>query len=164
MQKETFYQITIAILLIFNLTHLGLQLYAPPSQSSGHPSTKPSVSGPPHPPPHLSSQRPAYASGKNFQYVAVRQLQLNETQTQQFLALAKAHQERMQGIHEQQKQLITRYFEQPSESRLKRITDLDRQKITVTEAHFQDVFALLQGEQKKHFETFRQNALHKILQ
>lgn len=136
MKKESIYKLLIALLLIVNLVQLGGHLFAP---------------------------KPPHKAGEKFREQAVQLLALDNAQKQQFFELAESHKNAMSALHKQQQQLTERYFQQPTSELLTQITRIDKEKITLTEAHFQDVKKLLTSDQQPQFEAFKQAALRIII-
>ncbi len=89
-----------------------------------------------------------------------KQLNLSQTQKEQYFQLAREHQEKMVKMDRQQKELIKSYFSfliEPSPNAetqkqvLAQLSNLESQKINITFEHFENLKALCNHEQKAQF-------------
>lgn len=193
MQQKRLYQGIIALLMVVNLGQLGFILKEHNQKKVTHQAMMEGadlspITQPP-PPPHLANQ-PAQANkdmdngndrsmnGKppnnqrlnrdaqqhSFSLTAVQILGLDEQQQQEFANLSMAHRETMLTLQQQQKELTLAYFDNPDDTTvLKQLTDIEAQKITTTEQHFKEVYALLTPAQQPDFANFKAQALAMII-
>lgn len=157
MKKESIYKSLIVLLLVINLVQISGHFFSP--KPPHHSQAK----SPPMPPPHAMQSSPTHIKGALFLKQAMQLLQLDGEQKQQFLKLAKAHESHMSKLQKQQSELTLNYFQQPAAELLENIANLDKQKVTLTEAHFGDVYQLLTPEQQPNFSAFKQAALQVII-
>lgn len=136
MKKNHVYITLIILLIILNIAQLGTQFVFP------------------KPPPHVAAQ--------NLKLEIPKMLDLDENQKQVFFELATNHREQIILLQKQQRELTTSYINNPSDSLLNQITDFHKQKIILTENHFNDVYNLLNEAQKVNFLKFKQAAFQVI--
>lgn len=114
---------------------------------------------------------PSKNAGKQFEKKAIAILHLDDAQQTAFLALAEAHNEKMDAINAQQSQLLEPYFQRlinssaplPAENTLQKVQLLKKEKVDVTYHHFEEVKAMLQPEQIGYFKEFMTRALQLLL-
>lgn len=138
MKKETIYKIAIGILLALNVLQLLGFLFSPK----------------PEPPQHSMGV---------FEDKAVKLMHLTQVQQQDFLKFIQEHKAKMRRLRNAHTELTSTYFTQPSDSLLKLITKVEREKIETTEQHFADIKSILHKEQIPSFEQFKAEVLQKIL-
>ncbi|MEZ4850475.1 MAG: hypothetical protein R3B93_18060 [Bacteroidia bacterium] len=117
----------------------------------------------PHPRPHQSPD--------GFQSEVVEILNLNSQQAATFKELAQEHNQKMESINEQQKNLLPPYFESLSDlsinidrdSILNDFQQLERKKIEVTFQHFQDLKSILDEEQLPYFDRLIGRLIDRLL-
>ncbi len=137
MKKETFYKISIAILIVLNLLQLGAMLFRP---------------------------KPHQDPKANLKNHAAELMQLNNEQKKGFFALVDKHKEQIKDLQQKQNNLTDDYFHQPKDSILTLVSTIESEKIKVTEQHFMDIERILNDNQKPYFEKFKNKALQQILQ
>lgn len=146
MRKEQLYQYTTWGLLVLNLSMISFFFLTKPS---------------PHP----------RKGDLEFTKRAIEILKLEESQQAVFLESAKKHNQQMEAVNNQQRDLLKPYFqslidpESPSgtDSLLRQVELLERKKIELTYQHFNDVKSNLKEDQKAGFEKFMKRALDIIL-
>lgn len=168
MKKETLYRTLIILLLALNVVQLGGYFFAPkptlPSDMAGFPPPPPQgIDGEVLPPPSDNLPSRGKSQRLSFAQKAPRLLQLDDEQSQAFSRLAKQHASNIAKLKKQQNQLTERYFMQPSADLLDEIAEIDKQKVSLTESHFNDVYQLLTPEQQPNFSAFKQAALQVII-
>jgi len=137
MKKEHVYISLIVLLLALNIFQLSAHFFSP------------------QPPPNQRT---------NFKNMIPEILELNEDQKKRFFAMANEHRDQMRALIKQDRILILRYIDSPSESLLNEIADITTQKIKLTENHFSDVYNMLNDQQKGHFAKFKQTAFQQLSQ
>lgn len=153
MKQLKFFKISLIALVLLNLAMMGYLFYG---QNS-----KPSFQPPPHHPGpgHQPFER------------AIKSLDLDIEQEAQFRELVKEHHKTIGLIDDQQRELLTPYFESlvdteqsiSTDSLLSDIQVLEAQKIETTYNHFVDVKALLREDQFSDYEKFIQKAIHNLV-
>ncbi len=136
MKKETFYKISISILLVLNILQLTTYFI-------------------------FSLQSPRRGA-KDFGKKAVEILRLNEQQRTEFFTLAEKHRTVMKRLVKKQKKLTIFYLNNPSDSILTEIHKIQTHKIKQTEKHFKDIKSILLPSQKDNFIIFKKRALRAI--
>jgi len=94
---------------------------------------------------------------------ASRMLELNNEQQIKFSEYATAHDMRIRSLQKKQRDLIGNYFNQPSDSVLDLISNIEKQKIYFTQRHLNEVKSILNKDQNKNFDKFKKNAMNIIL-
>lgn len=135
MKKETLYKVAIAVLLIVNI----LQLI-------------PFFLGPKPP-----------KRNNDFKQHAIELLQLTKEQTVQFDSIAQQHRKQMNQINDNQIEITSRYFANPSDELLNEISTLETLKIKTTQNHFLAVKSILNPNQIDAFHQFKMEALQTII-
>ena len=144
MRQLQFYKYTTWALLILNLSMIAFFFLTAP------------------PPPH---------SGETRRKKAVDILSLDKQQNESFIMLARQHMRLMDDFSNQQRVLLTPYFNSlidqskiiNSDSLLTQIQLLEQKKIESTYQHLKDVKSILRTEQHIYFEEFIEHALERIL-
>ncbi len=134
MKKNKIYVITIVILLVLNLVQLGMTFF---------------MKGPPPP------------FSKGFDPIEI--LHLNSEQKDKFKKYADTHHEKMDAIQQKQRVLTEKYFNNPTDSLKQEIKVLELEKISLTNAHFQDIKSILEPNQLSYFDDFKKKAVHLII-
>ncbi len=114
---------------------------------------------------------PSKEGGEMLRQSAVKILELDEVQTQQFLELAAKHHRQMQQISHRQGSLLEPYFEslvQATDERdtlnlVRQVQAAEKQKIEMTYRHLSEVNDLLRPDQKDNFAPFLNQSLRVIL-
>lgn len=167
MKKETLYRTLIILLLVLNVVQLGGYFFAPkptlPTAMAEFPPPHQGIDGELPPPPSDNLPSLGKSQRLSFAQKAPRLLQLDDEQSQAFSRLAKQHASNIAKLKKQQNQLTERYFMQPSADLLDEIAEIDKQKVSLTESHFNDVYQLLTPEQQPNFSAFKQAALQVII-
>jgi len=148
MKKEFIYKVCIIILFALNLIQIGGFLI-----SSSRP-------------PRLGREEGMHGpmpERRGFMEETIKMLDLNEEQRIKFSEFAKTHDLQIRALQEKQKDLISSYFYQSSDSILDLIKDIEAQKIKFTQIHMDKVKSILNKDQYKNFEKFKENALNIIL-
>lgn len=148
MKKEFIYKLCIIILFALNLIQIGGFLI-----SSSRP---PRFEGEEGMQRHMPGKR-------GFLEETARMLELNNDQEIKFSEFARAHDLQIRALQEKQKELISSYFYQSSDSILDLIKNIEAQKIKFTQIHMDKVKSILNKDQYKNFEKFKKNALNIIL-
>jgi len=148
MKKEFIYKICILILFALNLIQVGGFLLT--------------SSRPPRFDGEEGMQRPMPDKG-GFMEETIRMLDLNNEQRIKFSEFARDHDMQMRALQEKQKELISSYFYQSSDSVLDLIKNIEAQKIEFTQIHMDKIKSILNKDQYKNFEIFKKNALNIIL-
>ncbi|MGB1243583.1 MAG: hypothetical protein ACPG49_13730 [Chitinophagales bacterium] len=112
-----------------------------------------------------------HKAGKKFAQKAMQILDLDEQQSSTFFEFTKDHKNQMMVIHLKQRELLEAYFlrlsdstkDSNSETILKKIQELERNKIETTYQHFEEVESMLTEEQKPHFKKFMDEAVGIVL-
>lgn len=138
MKKQTLYLIIIGVLLVLNLLQLGFFL-------AGH---------------KHQNKRP---HRDHVRHDLIENLQLNDTQKEQFRLLARDHRDSMKTLGRQHRTLTTAYFDHPSEALMDSIKLLEERKIQLMQKHFSDIQLLLDDEQKQNFKAFKQKVMRKVI-
>ncbi|GGZ41046.1 hypothetical protein GCM10007049_37960 [Echinicola pacifica] len=101
---------------------------------------------------------------------AVDILHLSESQNQEFLTLAKSHQQLMRELDGEKRELLKQYFatlntkdEASSEALLSHIKEIEGQKTKKTFQHLEEVKSILNEDQKAIFPEFMDQVLQIIL-
>ena len=110
-------------------------------------------------------------SAKSFLPQAIEMLHLDEQQRAAFEQSARAHNQEMNSINEQQQELLLPYFQSLADSSksidteklVSQIQRLEGDKVESTYRHFQSVKSILRPEQQAFFEAFMNHALRIIL-
>lgn len=136
MKKNTLYIILIVVLLLLNVFQLSKFLFHP---------------------------KPIKHHEANFKDKAITLLELDKQQANTFFDFSKKHHKQINELQKKQKKLTSLYFEQASDSILDLITNLDKEKIIVTQNHFEEIKSILTPNQYANFEKFKQQAIHVIL-
>ena len=100
---------------------------------------------------------------KGFLEEAARMLDLNNEQKIKFSDFARTHDMRIRTLQKEQRDLISNYFNQPSDSVLNLISNIETQKIEFTQRHINEVKSILNKDQYQNFKRFKKNALEIIL-
>ncbi len=140
MKKETLYVWIIAFLVLVNAVQLGAILLKP----------KPTA-----PPMH-----PPYA---DFKEKAIETLHLDEEQAKLFAKSAAKHRDEINKLNRKEKRMVAHYFQEPSSSGLEAIEAIQSEKIKVTQNHFEEIESMLNEQQLPDFETFKNEAIKRIL-
>lgn len=98
-------------------------------------------------------------------------LQLDKAQNELFLQYAKAHNNKINSLNNQQKEQLEPYFYQHiyfdetfnQDSIIRLVQNIERQKIEITFQHYEEIKGLLKADQKPHFEEFMKKSLELIL-
>jgi len=146
MERRKFYQYATFFLLALNLAMVAFFLLGPPPPQ-GDPAR------------HGLKDRVA------------QMLRLDDDQAARFGELAEQHNRHMEELAARQRTLLKDYFlaltdtamHTPTDSLLQAYLELEREKVTFTYRHFQDVQALLRPEQQPLFRTFVREALRTLL-
>lgn len=167
MKKETLYRALIVLLLALNAVQLSGYFFAPkptlPTDMKGFPPPPPQGVDATLPPPSDNVASRGQSQRLSFAEKVPRLLQLDDKQSEAFSQLAKQHASNIAKLKKRQNQLTERYFAQPSANLLDEIADIDKQKVALTEHHFNDVYKLLTPEQQPNFSAFKQAALQVII-
>ncbi|WP_299779154.1 hypothetical protein [uncultured Formosa sp.] len=137
MKKDIVYKLIIGLLLGINLLQMGTFMFNPQPE-----------------------QRPK----EEFQYLAIKILNLTSEQQNTFLSFAHEHKNKMEILYKKESHLVTQYFETPTDSLLKTISNIEMKKIQITEQHFLDIKKILDTNQISAFATFKKEALNNILE
>jgi len=151
MKKEYIYKICIIILFAMNLIQIGgfLITSSRPPRFEGREGRE-GMHGP--------------MTDKNeFQEEAAKMLKLNKEQQIKFSEYAKTHNMKIRILQQKQRNLIGNYFNQPSDSVLNIISNIEAQKIEFTQRHLNGVKSLLNKDQYRNFEQFKKKAVDIIL-
>ena len=148
MKKEFIYKICILILFALNLIQVGGFLLT----SSRPPRFE-----------NRESMDRRMPDKRNFMEETARMLDLNNEQKIKFSEFAKAHDMQIRTLQKKQKELISSYFYQSSDSVLDLIKNIEAQKIEFTQTHMDKVKSILNKDQYQNFEKFKKNALNIIL-
>lgn len=140
MKKDTLYIWVIVLLVLVNALQIGAFVFMPKASKAPH-----------HRPP------------SNFERKGVEMLGLDSEQAEQFSELAHKHGAIIDSLNEQEKLLTVRYFNAPEEVDLAEIEGILSEKIKVTNDHFNDVRSILRPEQLDRFETFKKEAINRII-
>lgn len=146
MEKKIFYQYTILGLVALNIGVLAFFLFA-------------------------KSHRPPPRFAKNLQSEVIEILDLDQQQAATFRKMAAEHRLKMSAIDERRKKLLLPYLATLSDdsesshpdSLLQRFQRAEREKITSTYQHFQEIKKILKKEQLPHFEVFIEKISDRIL-
>ncbi|MEO0470946.1 MAG: hypothetical protein AAF206_15065 [Bacteroidota bacterium] len=150
MNQVSFYKYLAAALFVLNILVLGFFLKM----------------GPP------GAQHPrAGNSREGFRERAIDLLKLDAEQTVLFNELAQDHAQSINAISEEQKQVLTPYFQSlvdndatiSQDSLLLEAEALQGQKIAATYLHFFEVRSILHEDQQVHFEAFMKRAMQVLL-
>jgi len=154
MKKENIYKICIIILFALNLIQMGgfLIISSGPPRFEG----RERIEG-------REGMQRSMNNKREFQGKATRMLELNKEQQIKFSEFAMAHDIRIRAMQKKQRELIGKYFNQPSDSILDLISNIETQKIKFTQRHLNDVKDILHKDQYYNFEQFKKNALEIIL-
>lgn len=136
MKKNQVYLTLIVLLIIINLVQLGAKFAAP------------------KPPPHHAAE--------NLRTEIPKMLDLDQNQTSDFYKLVTNHREKINKLQKQQRELTQQYINNPSVRLLDEISDFHKQKIVLTENHFNSVYNILNEQQKVNFPKFKQAVFQKI--
>ncbi len=139
MKKETIYKWIIGILLVINGIQLAGFLFAPK---------------PPGPPMH---------EGGDFRDRAIKTLNLDSEQKELFFKSAEKHRTTIDSLNKKQKEIIVSQFNNPSETKLTTIKEIESQKIKATHTNFNEIKKILKPEQMPNFEEFKKQALQVII-
>lgn len=147
MVRSRFYQYTTIILLVLNIVVISLLFI-------GRPDRSPRQEGP---------MRPFNR--------AIDVLKLDKEQHEIFFQSARRHDQDMEDISFQQRELLETYFStliipesnSQADSILQQVQQLESQKIQSTYQHFEEVKELLREDQIPNFEVFINNMLKMIL-
>ncbi len=146
MKKETLLTIAVIALLLLNFGTLGFLLFRGPAHGPG--------------------------DGPQLDHQIVETLHLDATQDKQFRELKSTHREQMQGYNRAYRSTMENYFAlldqetvAPSlqDSLLTVLSQIQKDRATVTYAHFAALKALCTPEQKKDFESLLPDLLQVIL-
>lgn len=115
--------------------------------------------------------KPDHPPQRDARARAVDIMKLDRQQHEAFLEYARQHIQKMEGLEQQQRDLLQRYFHTLADSSQLRdtanlmtaVSQLERQKIESTYHHLQEVESLLRPEQRVGFEKFIDSALEIIL-
>ncbi|MFK8044121.1 MAG: hypothetical protein AB8B72_01400 [Crocinitomicaceae bacterium] len=101
---------------------------------------------------------------------AIKMLNLNESQADEFKSLAEAHHQSMVEINKEQAELLTKHFKSlydlpnsPNAGDLTFYSDLEVKKINITYDHFKDVRGILDKEQQVYYQEFIEKTVQKAL-
>lgn len=136
MKQDKLYLIIIALLLI-NLTFVGITLFG---QKSGRNNPR-----------------------KHHKPSAKKMLHLSPSQDEQFRKFSRQHHAAMVELQKKHKRCIERYFQEPNDSLLERIKNIEAKKILVTNEHFNDLKSVLREEQLYNYDEFKEKAVRYIL-
>lgn len=136
MKKETFYKVAIVVLLVVNI----LQLI-----------------------PFLLGPKKGPNPQGDFRQKAIKMMNLNKTQEQQFLNFAQSHHDKIKALNKKQLELTSTYFTTPTDSLLNIIAKVETQKINTTEHHFSEIKSILKSNQIDGFNKFKEQAIKSIL-
>lgn len=109
---------------------------------------------------------------KNNRSEVIALLRLDEQQAAELNKLADEHTRRMIDFKKQQAELLSPYFQNVINAEGKMANDslqhvdylaLERAKIEMTYAHFQEIKDLLKEEQLPHFQEFMNNTINRVL-
>lgn len=102
---------------------------------------------------------------------AVKRLQLNETQHEEFLGLAQSHMQQMRKLDSEQAAILKNYFDDlfsssvndKKEDMFLELCRIERRKIQSTGDHFSEIKMLLNNDQLPLFDSFVDHAISRIL-
>ena len=112
---------------------------------------------------------PSGAEGKALRHRIPNMLALDPTQNTTFQSLADQHRAKINELHDDQSATLQAYFQSlirdqlPTDSLLTRLEVLEREKIALTYAHFQDIKAILRPEQRENYGRFVEEATRIVL-
>ena len=111
-----------------------------------------------------SHQRPK-PPGKNR---IPKDLQLDDQQIIQFEELRDIHKNEMTNKREEQQKLLRKYFGEKTSTEndsivLDSFLQLEKEKLELTEKHFDDIKGILKNDQLKLFQRFKERSLRSIL-
>lgn len=146
MDKLKFYKIATGCLLLLNIGILAFFFFTKPDRK----------------PPR---------GNLRFQNEAIRILDLNKDQEQQFLKLVEVHGQQILSKDNELKELLKSYFkalknDSPSnneETILSRIQATEALKLKLTYQHFKEVKSLLKQDQLDRYKTFVDEAMNKVI-
>lgn len=133
MKRESFYKITIAVLIALNLMQVVGRFMA-----------------------HRPPQRDPIQ-------MAIKNLGLDIEQEKQFRTLVQVQKSKMIDLRLKQSALTESFFDQPSESLLNEVMFIERKKIEFTQQHFIAVKNILKTEQLDAFEQFKKRSIKRVL-
>jgi periplasmic protein CpxP/Spy len=146
MNQIKFYKFAIGVLVLLNLSILAFFLFSQPKPPQHRPFT-------------------------DFREEVIKSLKLEEHQADNFKRLATEHHQKMEKISRQQQQLLIPYFKSLSYDDLKidktsildSVEVLEREKITITQQHLQEIKSSLSAEQIPLFKEFIDRFIENIL-
>lgn len=108
---------------------------------------------------------------RSLETEAVQLLQLDQTQEDAFLQLAREHGKQLRALNQEERNELRRYFDYliqegdstSSRSILEQVKHLEGQKVSITYDHFKAVQELLRDDQQENFERFMRKALRLLL-
>jgi hypothetical protein len=140
MTKLTFFQISTAVLIVLNIGLLCAFALGKPKH-----------------PEH---------DGPGPKRRALEILKLDKNQLDEFIKLAKQHHEMMMKFDEQQRKLLVPYFSNKNEEEspenedyLEQLLQIEKQKISFTKSHFEEVKSMLKPEQYPNLEQL----IHEVM-
>ena len=117
-------------------------------------------------PPMLQKQK-----GDIMKHIGVK-LNLNDQQKKQYFVLAEEHRNKMESLDRKQKDLLKTHFNllktdkndsTYSQTRLTQLSDLEKEKITITYSHFEDLKSILEDEQLTQFDQIIDDILRVLI-
>lgn len=137
MKKDTVYKLIIVVLIGLNLLQLA---------------------------PVLLMHKPHQPQNNRFEQLAIRKMELNKEQQQDFIKFARIHRERMMQLFDRQSDIAVNYFTQPDDALLEQLAKIEREKVEATQQHFIQIKSILTESQLPLFEEFKEEALRSILE
>lgn len=137
MKRDTVYKLIIVVLIALNMLQLA---------------------------PFLLSRNATQPPVDRFQQKAIKNMKLDKQQEKEFLEFVGMHRDKMMHLFGRQSDIAVEYFTQPSDSLLKELATIERDKIEAAQQHFTQIKSILNENQLPLFEQFKQEALHIILE
>lgn len=99
----------------------------------------------------------------SFMLKGQKLMNLDEEQMAIYKERAIAHNKALSPIDRSHKECLLRYFQNQDSLLLEKILDLEKQKIRITDQHFEEIKSLLREDQVAGFAQFKKEALNRIL-
>jgi protein CpxP len=147
MKTNTFLKIALLIMFIINVVLIGFMLLGKP-------------------------KTPLTAREGSVKEMIANKLNLDEEQREAYFALANQHNKAMMEVNRKARPLVREYFsflkmEEPNQeiqdSILSSLNQLDRDKVTITYAHFEDVKEICNSDQVVAFEGVMDQLIQQLL-